>query len=100
MMSRFAVFRGSWLIAGMATALTIVMPVSIAAAQAQQPQSEGRVVVIGEGSVSAAPDYAEVYGGVTTHGKSVQEATDANSKLMTAITGALQDAGIAAKDIR
>jgi uncharacterized protein len=37
---------------------------------------------------------------VTTRGKSVKEAGDANSKLMTAITAALQDAGIALKDIQ
>ena len=42
--------------------------------------------MIGEGSISAAPDYAEINGGVTTRGKSVKEATDANSKLMAAIT--------------
>jgi uncharacterized protein YggE len=58
------------------------------------------VVVIGEGSISAAPDYAEINGGVTTRGKSVKEATAANSTLMAAITAALQDAGIAAKEIQ
>ncbi len=71
-------------------------------AQAQQSPSapEGRVVVIGEGSVSVAPDYAEINGGVTTRGKSVKEATDANSKLMAAITSALVDSGVAPKDIQ
>jgi uncharacterized protein len=67
-----------------------------------QPQAapEGRIVVVGEGNVSVTPDYAAVNGGVTTHGKSVKEANDANSKLMAAITAALQDAGIVAKDIQ
>jgi uncharacterized protein len=71
-------------------------------APAQQAQStfEGRVVVIGEGSVSVAPDYAEIDGGVTTRGKSVKEATEANSKLMAAVTSALVDAGVAQKDIQ
>ncbi len=68
------------------------------AAQAQAP--EGRIVVIGEGSVSAPPDYAEIEGGVTTRGKTVKEASDANSKLMAAVSAALQDAGIVAKDIQ
>jgi uncharacterized protein len=82
----------------------------IGAAQAQQQQSaqsqqmqsspDGRVVVIGEGSVSAAPDYAEVNGGVTTRGKSVKEASEANAKLMAAVTAALLDSGIAQKDIQ
>jgi len=66
----------------------------------QQAVPEGRILVIGEGSISAVPDYAEINGGVTTRGKSVKEASDANSKLMAAVTAALQDAGIVAKDIQ
>ena len=71
-------------------------------AQAQQPaaQAEARVIVIGEGSVHVAPDYAQISGGVTTKGKTVKEATDANSKLMAAITAALLNAGIAQADIQ
>jgi uncharacterized protein YggE len=71
-------------------------------AQAQQPQPEpqARVIVTGEGSVSAAPDYAQIGGGVTTRAKTAREAADANSKLMTAITAALLNAGIAQKDIQ
>src|SRR5580700_8711993 len=71
-------------------------------AQAQQPsaQAEGRVIVIGEGSVHVAPDYAQIRGGVTTKGKTVKEATDANSKMMAAITAALLNAGIAQADIQ
>jgi uncharacterized protein len=71
-------------------------------AQAQQPaaQAEARVIVIGEGSVHVAPDYAQISGGVTTKGKTVKEATDANSKLMAAVTAALLSAGIAQADIQ
>jgi uncharacterized protein len=71
-------------------------------AQAQQPttQPEARVIVVGEGSVHVAPDYAQIRGGVTTKGKTVKEATDANSKLMAAITAALLNAGIAQADIQ
>jgi uncharacterized protein YggE len=71
-------------------------------AQAQQPaaQPEARVIVIGEGSVRVAPDYAQVGGGVITKGKTVKEATDANSKVMAAITSALLNAGIAQADIQ
>jgi hypothetical protein len=88
-----------WLLAGAAVALAIfVAP----CAQAQQPstQAEGRVIVIGEGSVQVAPDYAQIRGGVTTKGKTVKEATDANSKLMAAVTAALLNAGIAQADIQ
>jgi hypothetical protein len=71
-------------------------------AQAQQPpaQAEARVIVVGEGSVHVAPDYAQIRGGVTTKGKTVKEATDANSKLMAAVTAALLNAGIAQADIQ
>ena len=71
-------------------------------AQAQQPpaQAEARVIVIGEGSVHIAPDYAQIRGGVTTKGKTVKEATDANSKVMAAITAALLNAGVAQTDIK
>ncbi len=71
-------------------------------AQAQQPttQPEARVIVIGEGSVPVAPDYAQIRGGVTSKGKTVREATDANSKLMAAVTAALLNAGIAQADIQ
>ena len=71
-------------------------------AQAQEAQSapHGRVIVIGEGSVSVTPDYALITSGVTTEAKTVKGATDANSKLMAAITTALLDRGIEQKDIQ
>src|SRR6202035_4377197 len=86
-------------LAGAAVALAIF---AIRSAQARQPttQPEARVIVIGEGSVHVAPDYAQIRGGVTTKGKTVKEATDANSKLMAAITAALLNAGIAQADIQ
>jgi uncharacterized protein YggE len=75
---------------------------SIAPAQAQQPPSppEARIVVGGEGSVSVAPDFAQLRGGVTTRGKTAAEATDSNAKLMAAVIAALRSAGIEQKDIR
>ena len=61
----------------------------------------GRVVIVtGEGDVAVAPDHAQITGGVTTRAKSVKEATDANSKAMTAVMAALSEAGIAPKDIQ
>ena len=47
-----------------------------------------------------APDYAQIRSGVTTRAKTVKEATDANSKLMAAVTAALLESGIAQKDIQ
>ena len=99
--TRFAASRTTCLIAGLAMAVASVAPV-----QAQQQTSpasagaQGRIVVIGEGSVSAVPDYAQIIGGVTTQGKSVNEAAAANSKIMAAITAALLNAGIVQKDIQ
>jgi len=76
----------------------------IGTVQAQAPEqkspAEGRIVVTGEGSVSVAPDYAQIRSGVTTSAKTVKEASDTNAKAMTAITAALLDSGIAQKDIR
>ena len=84
--------------AALAVAAILVAP----CARAQQPaaQPEARVIVVGEGSVQVAPDYAQIRGGVTTKGKTVKEATDANSKLMAAVTAALLNAGIAQADIQ
>jgi uncharacterized protein len=71
-------------------------------AQAQQPSShaDGRIVVIGEGSVSVPPDYAQIRSGVTTRAKTAKEAADTNSKAMSAVTASLLESGIAQKDIQ
>jgi uncharacterized protein len=87
----------------LSAALTIVAAVIVAnPAQAQSSQSppERRVVVIGEGSVSVAPDHARIRSGVTTRAKTAKEAADANSKVMAAIVAALLNAGIEQKDIQ
>ena len=54
----------------------------------------------GEGEVSVAPDIAQIRSGVTTRGKTVREATEANSKLVAAILTALTEAGIPQKDVQ
>jgi uncharacterized protein len=61
---------------------------------------EARIIVIGEGSVSAAPDHARISSGVTTRAKTAREASDANAKAMAAVLAALQSAGIEQKDIQ
>jgi hypothetical protein len=82
----------------------IAATLSVAAAQAQtaEPKSpaEARVVVVGEGSVTVAPDYARIRSGVSTNAKTVKEASDTNSKLMANIIATLVDAGVAKKDIQ
>ena len=69
-------------------------------AQQQPSRPETRVIVNGEGSVSVQPDYAQIRAGVTTKAKTVKEATEANTKLMGAVTAALRDSGIEQKDIQ
>jgi uncharacterized protein len=87
---------------GIAAAIVGLIVTLGAAAQAQQPQSPAaaRVVVIGEGSIAAPPDYAEIRSGVTTRAKTAKEAADANARLMTAVAAALTDAGVEQKDIQ
>jgi uncharacterized protein len=81
-----------------AAALSVVT----AQAQTTEPKSPAatRIIVIGEGKVSVTPDYAVIRSGVTTTAKTVKEASDANAKLMTAITAVLVDSGVAQKDIQ
>lgn len=97
-----ATWAGSrWLPSGAALLAAAVFAAAIPA-QAQQSQSppERRVVVIGEGSVSVAPDFARIRAGVITRAKTAKEATDANSKAMAAITAMLLSAGVEQKDIQ
>jgi len=86
-----------------AAACAIVCAIVPAQAQAPAPPAGGEeaaIVVGGEGSVSAAPDYAQITAGVTTRAKTAGEATDANAKAMTAVMAALAVAGIAKSDIQ
>jgi hypothetical protein len=87
-------------LAGAIFAAVAIFVVPCALAQQPPTQPEARVIVIGEGSVHVAPDYAQIRGGVTTKGKTVKEATDANSKVMAAITAALLNSGVAQADIK
>jgi uncharacterized protein len=83
-----------------AAAFACVVP----SVEAQTPQAQSApftgIVVVGEGRVTVAPDYAQIASGVTTRGKTVKEASDANSKTMAAVIKALVDAGVAQNDIQ
>ena len=74
-------------------------PVAVQAQQVQSPP-DGRVIVIGEGSVTLTPDYAQIESGVASRARTIKEASDANSKLMGAITSALLEAGIEQMDLQ
>ncbi len=75
--------------------------VATAHAQTAEPGSaRARIVVVGEGSITVTPDYARIRSGVTTDGKAAKAASEANTKLMSAVIQALLDFGIARKDIQ
>lgn len=84
----------------LALAVGLAALAAVSGAHAQQRPPTARVVVSGEGSVSVAPDVAQIRSGVTTRGKTVREATEANSKIMAAILNALTESGIPQKDVR
>ena len=80
---------------------TVMFAVALPArADDTKPAPEARIIVIGEGSISAAPDHARITSGVTTRAKTAKEASDANAKAMAAILAALQSAGIEQKDVQ
>lgn len=81
-------------------AAAVEAPTTQSHAQEAQSSPDGRVVVIGEGSIGATPDYAQITSGVTTRAKTVKEANEANSKLMAAVTAALLESGIAQTDVQ
>jgi uncharacterized protein len=58
------------------------------------------ISVIGEATVSVAPDQAQIDGGVTSEAKTAREATDANNAAMGKVLLALKGAGIEEKDFQ
>jgi uncharacterized protein len=91
---------GALLPAGVAFAAAVFAATCYAQAQEAKPAPEARIIVVGDGSVSARPDYARIRSGVTTHAKTAREASDANAKIMADINAALLNAGIEQKDIQ
>jgi uncharacterized protein YggE len=58
------------------------------------------ISVTGEATVSAAPDQAQIDGGVTSEAKTAREASDANNAAMGKVLLALKGAGIEEKDFQ
>src|ERR1700761_1313294 len=72
-------------------------------AQALEPPMENNnrwVEVTGEGSISAAPDFAEVTLGVTSTGKKAGDAVAANAQAANALSALIRSEGIAPADIQ
>ena len=81
------------------------VPIAVAAALLNAPtwaQSAPppAISVIGEASVSVAPDQAQIDGGVTSDAKTAREAAEANNAAMGKVLLALKGAGIEEKDIQ
>jgi hypothetical protein len=64
------------------------------------PLTQYTITISGEGKVTAAPDVAMVSVGVQTEKKLVKDAQTENNNKMNAITKAIKDLGIEAKDIK
>jgi uncharacterized protein YggE len=67
-------------------------------AMAQVPPPS--ISVTGEATISAAPDLAQIDGGVTNEAKTAREASEANNKAMGLVLLALKSAGIPEKDFQ
>jgi uncharacterized protein YggE len=81
-------------LAGAIAAALLAVP-----AQAQMT-APAMIAVTGEATISAAPDLAQIDGGVTSEAKTAREASDANNTAMGKVLAALQGAGIDQKDYR
>ena len=71
-----------------------------AAGGAADVSNDRWVEVTGEGSVSAAPDFARVTLGVTSTGKNAGEAMAANAKAANALVSLIKSEGVAPADIQ
>jgi uncharacterized protein YggE len=98
---RYAVKASSYRrLSGAAVLAAAILIASQVHAQRPESPAESRITVIGVGSVHVVPDRARIRSGVTTRAKTVKEASDANSKLMSTITAMLLGSGIAQTDIQ
>ena len=81
-----------------AVAAAIIVTCSALPALTQDLSKTPTITLAGEGSVTTTPDYAVLRAGVTTQGKTMREAGEANAKAMTAVVAALSS--VADRDIK
>ena len=90
-----------FVIALIAVALGASALATSAPAQTVPPTPTSKTLTIsGEGLATAAPDVAHVSLGVHTQGATAAEAIGENSRLMTAVLGALRSHGARSEDLR
>jgi uncharacterized protein YggE len=83
-----------------ALAAVITAGTLLAAPALAQTALPAAISVTGEATVSAAPDLAQIEGGVTSEAKTAREASEANNAAMGKVLQALKGAGIAEKDFQ
>jgi uncharacterized protein YggE len=76
-------------------ALAIAAAVSLPARAAEK-----LVTVTGQATIAVAPDTALIRLGVSSQGKTANQASNANAKQMTAVMAAIKNSGIAERDVR
>jgi uncharacterized protein YggE len=81
----------------LALATSLFVPVPAALAQQAQPP---RIVVIGEGESSIAPDLAVLSLTVMREAKTAREALDAGNAAMAAVIAAMKSSGVANRDLQ
>jgi hypothetical protein len=72
----------------------------VAAAVTPGHGAEKLITVTGEATVAVAPEAAVIRIGVTSQDKTAREASDANSRQMTAVLAAIKGNGVAERDIQ
>jgi uncharacterized protein YggE len=77
-------------------AIAAMAPMSAHAAE----KLDRLVTVIGEATVTAAPDAAVIRIGVSSQGKTARAASDANAKEMNAVLAAINQSGVADQDVQ
>ena len=83
-----------------ALTVAIIAGTLLAAPALAQLTPPAAISVIGEATVSVAPDLALIDGGVTSEAKTAREASDANNTAMGKVLLALKGAGIDEKDVQ
>ncbi len=86
---------------GLVAVLGLVPQSDIPAVHAQEaPAAQRTITVVGEGKVSIKPDIARAIIGVEVVKPSVKEASAENKAIVEAVLAALQEQGVAEKDIQ
>ena len=82
-------------------ALGLASLASIGTAAAAEDQPKPRLISLtGQGEVTATPDMAVLSLGVVSEDRTARQALLANTRAMTALTGAMKEAGVEPKDLQ